>query len=112
MMGWFYRELRWGYFAVRDVEEPLHDVKVTKDGVMITIDLPGVRKEDLVVNVSEDAVYVEAVSHVGGAKVRYKKLIRTPIQIDPERAEARLNRGILCIIAPPKEFSFRRVRVE
>ncbi|MEM4581294.1 MAG: Hsp20/alpha crystallin family protein [Candidatus Korarchaeum sp.] len=111
-MGWFYREVRWGYFAVREVEEPLHDVKMTKDGVMITVDLPGVRKEDLILNVSEDAIYIEALSRVGGVMVRYKKLIKTPIQIDPERVKARLSNGILCILAPPKEVTFRRVRVE
>ncbi|ACB07132.1 Hsp20/alpha crystallin family protein [Candidatus Korarchaeum cryptofilum] len=111
-MGWFYREIRWGYFAVRDVEEPLYDVRLTKDGVVITVDLPGVRKEDLVLNASEEAIYVEALSHVGGARVRYKKLIRTPIQIDPERIEAKFSNGILYIWAPPKEVTFRRVKVE
>ncbi|MCS7102709.1 MAG: Hsp20/alpha crystallin family protein [Candidatus Korarchaeum sp.] len=111
-MGWFYREIRWGYFVVRDVEEPLHDVKITKDGLIITVDLPGARKEDLVLNVSEDAIYIEAVSQVGGARVRYKKLIRTPMRIDPDRVEARLSNGILCILAPPKEVTFRKVKVE
>lgn len=111
-MGWFYKEVRWGYFAVRDVEEPLHEVKLTKDGVVITVDLPGVRKEDLLINASEDAIYVEAISQLGGVRVKYKKLIRTPIQIDPDRVEARLSNGILCIVAPPKEVTFRRVRVE
>ncbi|RDD52994.1 MAG: Hsp20/alpha crystallin family protein [Candidatus Korarchaeota archaeon NZ13-K] len=111
-MGWFYREIRWGYFSVREVEEPLHDMRLTKDGVIITVDLPGVRKEDLILNASEDAIYIEALSHVGGTRVRYKKLIKTPIQIDPERVEARLSNGILYILAPPKELTFRRVRVE
>ncbi len=111
-MGWFYREVRWGYYTVRDVEEPLHEVKVTKEGVVITVDLPGVRKEDLMISASEDAILVEAVSHVGGAKVRYRKLIRTPVPIDPDRTVARLTNGILQIIAPPKEVGFRRVKVE
>ena len=111
-MGWFYREVRWGYFAVRDVEEPLYEVKVTKDGVLVTMDLPGVRKEDLVVNASEDSIMVEAVSRIGGSVVRYRKLIRMPIPIDPDRVRARLSQGILVIVAPPKEVGFRRVEVE
>lgn len=111
-MDWFYREVRWGYFSVRDVEEPLHEVKVTKEGVVITMDLPGVRKEELVISASEDAILVEATSKVGGATVRYRKLIRTPIPIDPDRVVARLTNGILQIVAPPKEVGFRRVKVE
>ncbi len=111
-MDWFYREVRWGYFSVRDVEEPLHEVKVTKEGVVITMDLPGVRKEELVIRASEDAILVEATSKVGGATVRYRKLIRTPIPIDPDRVVARLTNGILQIVAPPKEVGFRRVKVE
>ena len=111
-MGWFYREVRWGYFTVRDVEEPLHEVRVTKEGVVITMDLPGVRKEDLIINASEDAILVEATTKVGGATVRYRKLIRTPIPIDPDKVVAKLTNGILQIIAPPKEVGFRRVKVE
>ncbi|MDK2383746.1 MAG: Hsp20/alpha crystallin family protein [Candidatus Korarchaeota archaeon] len=111
-MGWFYREVRWGYFSVRGVEEPLHEVKVTKEGVVITMDLPGVRKEELVISASEDAILVEATSKIGGATVRYRKLIRTPIPIDPDRVVARLTNGILQIVAPPKEVGFRKVKVE
>ncbi len=111
-MGWFYKEVRWGYFTVRDVEEPLHEVKVTKEGVVITMDLPGVRKEDLVISASEDAILVEATSKVGGATVRYKKLIKTPIPIDPDKVVAKLTNGILHIVAPPKEVSFRKIKVE
>lgn len=111
-MGWFYREVRWGYFSVRDVEEPLYEVKVTREGVVITMDLPGVRKEDLNISVSEDAVLVEAISRIGGSKVRYKKLIRTPMPIDPDRVYATLMNGILHITAPPKEMGFRKVKVE
>ncbi|MCD6348821.1 MAG: Hsp20/alpha crystallin family protein [Candidatus Korarchaeota archaeon] len=111
-MGWFYREVRWGYFTVRDVEEPLYEVKVTREGVTITMDLPGVRKEDISISASEDAILVEAVSQVGGTRVRYRKLIKTPIPIDPDRVTARLSNGILQIVAPPKEAGFKKVKVE
>ncbi|MCD6244669.1 MAG: hypothetical protein DRN78_01560 [Thermoproteota archaeon] len=111
-MGWFYREVRWGYFAVRDVVEPLSEMKIGREGVEITVDLPGVTRENLMINASEDAILVEAVSLVGGARVKYKKLIKMPFPIDPERVKARLTHGILHIVAPPKEVGFRRVPVE
>lgn len=111
-MGWFYREVRWGYFSVRDIEEPLYEVKMTREGVVITVDLPGVRKEDLSISASEDAVLVEAISRIGGAMVRYKKLIRMPVPIDPDKVSAKLMSGILHIVAPPKEMGFRKVKVE
>ncbi len=111
-MSWFYKEVRWGYFAVKDFEEPLYDVKLTKDGVIVTVDLPGAAREDLRISASEDAILVEATSHVGGREVRYRRLITMSIPIDPERVTARLSNGILQIVAPPKETSFRRVKVE
>ncbi len=111
-MSWFYREIRWGYFAVRDIEEPLYDVKLTKDGVIVTVDLPGATREDLRISASEDAILVEATSHVGGREVRYRRLITMPMPIDPERVTAKLSSGVLQIVAPLKETGFRRVKVE
>ncbi len=111
-MSWFYREVRWGYFSIRDVEEPLYDVKVTKDGVIVTVDLPGATRENLRISASEDAIMVEATSKVGGREIRYRRLISMPITIDPERVTAKLSNGILQIVAPPKEAGFRRIKVE
>ncbi len=112
-MGWFYREVRWGYFAVRGAVEPLSEIKLVKDGVEITVDLPGVSKENLSLSASEDAILIEATSMVGGAPVRYRKLIKMPIPIDPDGVKAKLSEnGILYIYAPAKAKGFRRVEVE
>ncbi len=112
-MGWFYKEVRWGYFVVRGAVEPLSEIKLVKDGVEITVDLPGVSKESLSLSASEDAIMIEATSTVGGTPVRYRKLLKMPIPIDPDGVRAKLSEGgILYIFAPAKAKGFRKVEVE
>jgi len=92
--------------------EPLHAVEVGRDNVRITIDLPGVRKEDVKLEISEMAVRLEAVCSIAGEGICYKKEIELPVEVDPSGAKARLKRGVLEIVIPIKGRKFHSVKVE
>ncbi|MDK2463634.1 MAG: Hsp20/alpha crystallin family protein [Candidatus Korarchaeota archaeon] len=111
-MGWYYREVRWAVYSVRGPVEPISDVFVERDRVKVIVDLPGTRKEDVNLLVREDAVFLEARANVGGNPVTYRKLIRLPVEVDPDGARATMRSGMLVVEAPIKRPQFRRIGVE
>ncbi len=111
-MGWYYREVRWSVYSVRGPVEPIADVTVERDYVRIVIDLPGASKEDVNLMLREDALFLEAKASVGGVPITYRKLIRLPVEVDPEAAKATMRSGMLVVEAPVKKPKFRRIGVE
>ncbi len=77
-----------------DVEKsewtPLTDVQDTGETIKVTVDIPGVEKEDIDLNVKDDVLIVSVEG-----KRRYKKRIRLPAKVDPKDAEATYNNGVL-----------------
>ena len=77
--------------------EPLTDVIVGDQDVAITVELPGVEKQDVNLHVAEDAVTVRA-----DKGRRYHKRIHLPVKVVPSSAKATFKNGIL-------DVSVRRV---
>jgi len=69
---------------------PLTDVQETDDSVMVTIDVPGVEKENIDLNVKDDLLIVS----VEGSR-RYRKEVKLPTKVDAGETEARYNNGVL-----------------
>ncbi len=69
---------------------PLTDVQDSGEKVMVTIDIPGVEKEDIDLNVKDDVLIVSVEG-----KRRYKKKIKLPAKVDPNEANAIYNNGVL-----------------
>ena len=92
--------------------EPLYEVEYKDDEILITFDLPCVRKEDVVINTTEDRL--EVIAKMSNAvcwerwgvvqkKIMFqafRKEIRLPEPIEPENARASLKNGILRITLP------------
>jgi HSP20 family protein len=75
-----------------DIDEPLTDVSVdARDKVRATVELPGVAKENIELEVSGDSLKVSADT----AQRNFEKTIALPRTVDPDSAVARLNNGIL-----------------
>lgn len=70
--------------------EPLTDVIVGEKDVAITVELPGVEKQDVNLHVAEDAVTVKAEKGR-----RYHKRIQLPVKVVPASAKATFKNGIL-----------------
>lgn len=92
--------------------EPLYEVADNKDEFSVTFDLPRVKKENVEINTTEDTVEViarmsDAVCWERWGSIQrrimfqaFRKLIRLPEYIDPEKASASFKNGILRINLP------------
>lgn len=69
---------------------PLTDVQETDDSVLVTVDVPGVEKEDIDLQVRKDSLKVSV-----NGKRKYGKTIELPSKVNPEDAEAKYNNGVL-----------------
>ncbi|GEM_PF-472099 len=84
------------YFSGSEKEEekyewtPLTDVQETEDKVKVTIDIPGVEKENIDLNVKDDLLIVS----VDGNR-RYKKNVELPTRVESSEAQASYNNGVL-----------------
>lgn len=84
-----------------DVREPFTSSIINeKDNELnITAEMPGIGKEDIEVNATENEVVIKAES--GGRK--YYKKVNTPAQVDPDSAKAKYNNGVLEVTLRLKE---------
>ena len=84
--------------AVQDKREPLVDVVSSGKEVRVIAEMPGVRKEDIDVTVSERSV---VISVEAGERGYYKEL-DLPGAVDPKGARSAYNNGILEVTIPLK----------
>ena len=92
--------------------EPLYEVEEKEDEILVTFDLPRVRKENVEINTTEDTLEViakmsDAVCWERWGVVQkkitfqaFRKQIRLPASIEPENAHAAFKSGILRITLP------------
>jgi HSP20 family protein len=93
------------------------DVDVIDLGTEIHLvaDLPGVKKEDIDIDLTPDTIVItadaeaetereqQAYAHRERRRSAYRRRMRLPEQIVPDKAKARFNNGVLEIIMPRKE---------
>lgn len=92
--------------------EPLFEVEDENDAFLVTFDLPRVKKENVEVNTTENTVEViakmsDAVCWKRWGVVQkeitfqsFRKQIRLPEPVEPEKAHASFKNGILKITLP------------
>ena len=93
---------------------PDADTCETATTVEVVVDLAGVEEEDFEVQLFEDALVVEGhrrapscqegtVYHAAGIRQGpFRVEVPLPAPVDPERVEARYERGLLCITLPKR----------
>lgn len=83
--------------------EPLADVTTTDKEVKVTVEMPGITKQDIKVSAYEGAVEVSTIEK---AKRKYHRIIDLPSKTDIETARSTYSNGILEIIfdkeTPPR----------
>ena len=98
--------------AVKGFKEPLADIEVTGKEVIAHIELPGVEKKDIDLNITENAVEIKAEKK-REAEIKKKGYYRQersyagfhrafslPVNIKPEQSTAKLEKGVLEIVMP------------
>ncbi|MHA1699365.1 MAG: archaeal heat shock protein Hsp20 [Promethearchaeota archaeon] len=75
-----------------DVREPLADVIEEENEIVVVVELPGVKKEDIQLNATDYALEIYAES---GNIRKYRKRLDLPARINPDKAKARYTNGIL-----------------
>lgn len=86
--------------------EPLTDIITDKDSVAVTVEIPGVRKEEIDLSVTERNLRI----HVDSANRRYFKDIELPTGVDPNTVKATYNNGVLDITIKRRESGAHRGR--
>ena len=105
-----------------EFREPLLDIREKDDMLIARVELPGVEKKDIVLNLTEDSfeIKVERKKEERVEKEGYLKSERTykgfyrkmtlPAKIIPEKAEATYKDGILEIKMPKAEKKVEKPR--
>jgi HSP20 family protein len=104
-----------GSLASEEIESFPIDISETENEVIVRADLPGFSKEEVSVNATENTLTIEAKrkekkEEKGERFYRIERKIgslrRTvslPVEIDAERAKAKMKDGVLEIVLPKKE---------
>lgn len=93
--------------------EPFADLFDEGDKYVVTIELPGVRKEDIKLRIVDNTLYVEAQANrefveegnairMERAYTAFRRIIRLPEEVVPEKPRARYRNGILEVEIPKK----------
>ena len=94
---------------------PAVNVWFNDEGLVVNAELPGVKAEDLDINVQRDTVTISGV--LGAEEVpedahyhrkerssgQFSRTIQMPFSVDPEKVEASFNNGVLTINLPRVE---------
>jgi HSP20 family protein len=93
-------------------QKPLADVMETENSIIVITDLPGVKKEDIDIDISEDAIDITAkfedeINEEGANYIKKersygetRRSIRLPAKINIKEAKAKFNDSILTVTLP------------
>lgn len=88
-----------GQPAISEEIEPLTDIIEGKNDVAITVEIPGVEKDDIDLVATEDTLEIK----VDAPKRKYRKLIDLPCNVKTKSTKATYKNGILDIVLEKKE---------
>ena len=101
--------------SFEEVESFPVDISETENEIIVRADLPGFSKDEVSVNATESTLTIEA-KHKEERRKRgekyytverrvgsFRRVISLPVEVEPERAKAKMKDGVLEIILPKKE---------
>ena len=94
----------------RNVEFPPVNIWGNEEQLVVTAEVPGIAPESLKVNALEDNLFIEGKREAAGLNLTYhrqerqlgnfKRVFQLPYKVDPEKVEARYDKGVLEIVLP------------
>jgi len=84
--------------VISDEREPLTDIIEGDEDVAITVEIPGVDKEDIDLNVTEDILEIT----VDNPKRKYHKRVDIPCNVKPKTTKATYKNGVLDVVVKRK----------
>jgi HSP20 family protein len=79
---------------ISNSREPLADITRTDKGIKVILEMPGVNKENIKINVTDNSIEVQSED----PKRKYHEVIDLPPEVDIETAKSTYKNGILEII--------------
>ena len=84
--------------VISDEREPLTDIIEGDEDVAITVEIPGVEKNDIDLNVTEDILEIT----VDNPKRKYHKRVDIPCNVKPKTTKATYKNGVLDVVVKRK----------
>lgn len=88
-----------GESSISDEREPLTDVMESEKDVSVTVELPGVEKEDIDLRVTDDQLEIK----VDTPQRKYHKTVDFSGEVKPKTTKATYKNGILDVVVQRKE---------
>ena len=88
-----------GHPTISEEREPLTDIIEGDNDVAVTVEMPGVEKSDIDLNVTKDAIDIS----VDTTKRKYHKKLDLPCDVLPKTTKATYKNGILDVVIKRKE---------
>ena len=110
--GFFPARWGWGRRRGTGVRVPAVDLRETDSGVVLKADLPGVKKDDLSVEVTPEAVTLKGESGEAKEEKRegyyccerawgsFERVVPLPVEVKADQAKAKFADGVLEITVP------------
>jgi len=95
--------------------KPISGVNQTSDRIIVTIELPGVKKEDIKIHIDGMNLIIEAQSQTGSEDKKrgffsfsksytgFRHIVRLPAPVDKESSQANYDSGVLRVILKKKK---------
>ena len=103
---------RWMRMADEAVEHNLAaDVRDEEDAFVLTAFAPGLKADDLTINILEDVVSIEGEYKQDENEYlmrelpngKFRRSLRLPVAVNPDKAEAKITDGVLTLRLPKAE---------
>lgn len=103
-----------------DIKVPPADVKETDDAIIVTLDLPGIDKNDIDISVLDNELHVVAERNAEREETeksyhkreraynRFERWIPLPVAVKAEEATAKVDNGVLTITLPKEVVTTKK----
>ncbi|MEA2055295.1 MAG: archaeal heat shock protein Hsp20 [Candidatus Thermoplasmatota archaeon] len=85
--------------TISEEREPLTDIIEGDEDVAVTVEMPGIEKENIDLNVTGDALEIT----VDNPKRKYHKKLDLPCDVNPKTTKATYKNGVLDVVVKRKE---------